>query len=164
MMPTVTIAPVRKTLHVNLPREKAFDLFAKGIDRWWPRARHIGPSPMKAAIIEPFAGGRWYHACEDGSDSNIGHVLVWQPPERLTLVWEIDGDWHYDPGTVTEVDVGFIAESATSTRIEFEHRNLDRLRDKAEAFRKSVDGGWSAVLECFVNMAADTPSLDTSSP
>ncbi len=85
---TLTIAPVRRTLHVNLSAEKAFDLFANGIDRWWPRTHHPGSSPMAAAVIEPFAGGRWYHRCADGSESPFGHVLVWQPPERLLLAWD----------------------------------------------------------------------------
>lgn len=150
---TVTIAPIRKTLHVNLPQAEAFDLFAKGVDRWWPRTHHIGASPMKASVIEPFAGGRWYHRCEDGSESNFGHVLVWQEPERLTLAWEFNCDFEYKPGMMTEVDVHFLAEGAERTRVEFEHRNIDRLGDGAEIFRGKVDGGWATVLESFVKSA-----------
>ncbi|MHB8885776.1 MAG: SRPBCC family protein [Methylovirgula sp.] len=156
MMPTVTIAPVRKTLHVHLPREKAFDLFTRGVDRWWPRTHHPAASPMKAAIIEPFAGGRWYHSCEDGSEIDFGHVLLWQPPERLILAWENNCNWRYDPEAATEVEVNFIAESATSTRVELEHRHLERLGDKAEEFFKRVDGGWGVVLECFIKTADAT--------
>ncbi|MGA3303455.1 MAG: SRPBCC family protein [Methylovirgula sp.] len=153
MMQTVTIAPIRRMMHVDLPQAKAFDLFARGIDRWWPRTHHVGPSPMKASVVEPFVGGRWYHLCEDGSEKNFGHVLVWQAPERLTLGCEVNCDFDYDPETVTEVDVHFIAEGAERTRVEFEHRNIDRLGDGAETFRGKVDGGWATVLDSFVKSA-----------
>ncbi len=58
MTHTITIAPVRKTLRVNLPQADAFEIFTGGIDRWWPRTHHLGSSPMTAAVIEPFVGGR----------------------------------------------------------------------------------------------------------
>ncbi|HEY1735687.1 MAG TPA: SRPBCC family protein [Methylovirgula sp.] len=153
MSATVTIAPIRKTLHVDLPQAKAFDLFTRGIDRWWPRTHHIDPSPLKKAVIEPFAGGRWYHLCEDGNESNFGHVLVWQEPERLTLAWQFDSDFHYDPKIVSEVDLHFVAENARRTRVEFEHRNIDRLGAGAESFREKVMGGWPTVFENFVKCA-----------
>jgi len=153
MMQTVMIAPVRKTVRVNLAQKDAFDLFTNGVDRWWPRTHHPGKGTMKAAVIEPFAGGRWYHSCEDGSETAFGHVLVWQPPERLVLAWESDCNGQYEFDEATEVEVTFIAESATSTRVDLEHRHIERLGDAAEGFRSGVDGGWNRVLECFVEAA-----------
>jgi uncharacterized protein YndB with AHSA1/START domain len=166
MTRTVTIAPVRKTLRVKAPQEIAFSVFTAGIDRWWPRQAHIGRSPMAAAIIEPFVGGRWYHRCQDGSASEIGQVLVWQPPQRLVLSWQIgnscaqdqtscgEGAMQYDPTLVTEVEVRFIAEGARATRVEFEHRHLERIGEGAEAYRTRVDGGWGGVLDGFCAEAA----------
>ncbi len=153
MTRTLTIAPVRKSLRVNAPQAIAFEVFTAGIDRWWPKTHHIGKSPMAAAIIEPFAGGRWYHTCEDGSESPAGRVLVWQPPERLVLAWQINGNWQYDANLVTEVEVTFVADGAGATRVELEHRDLDRLGDAAEKFRAEVDGGWAGLLEMFAKMA-----------
>jgi uncharacterized protein YndB with AHSA1/START domain len=160
MTRTVTIAPVRKSLSVKAPQATAFSVFTAGIDRWWPRQAHLGSSPMARAVIEPFAGGRWYHRCQDGSDSEIGHVLVWQPPERLVLSWQIgnscaNGDMQYDPKLVTEVEVRFIAEGAGMTRVEFEHRHLDRIGDGAEAYRTKVDGGWGGILERYAAQSAE---------
>jgi len=156
---TVTIAPVRKSLRVAAPQATAFSVFTAGIDRWWPRQAHLGKSPLATAVIEPFVGGRWYHRCEDGSDSEVGDVLIWQPPERLVLAWRInntcvDGNWHYDPSLVTEVEVRFIAEGAGTTRVEFEHRRLERIGEGAEAYRAKVDGGWGGILEGFAAAAA----------
>lgn len=159
MTRTVTIAPVRKSLRVAAPQAIAFSVFTAGIDGWWPRQAHIGKSPMAAAIIEPFPGGRWYHRCADGSDSEIGHVLVWQPPERLVLSWQIGnscvgGGFQHDPALVTEVEVRFIADGADATRVEFEHRHLDRIGDGAADYRAKVDGGWGGILEGFAAQAA----------
>lgn len=150
---TVKIAPIRRTLHVDLPQAQAFDVFAKGIDRWWPRTHHLGSAPLQEAIIEPFSGGRWYHNCEDGSESHVGHVLAWEPPERLLLSWELNGDFRNNPKAAAEVDVRFIAESAARTRVEFEHRNLERIGDRAEEVRAMLDRGWNGALENYVNEA-----------
>jgi uncharacterized protein YndB with AHSA1/START domain len=161
MTRTINITPVRKSLRVDAPQATAFEVFTAGIDRWWPKTHHVGVSPMKAAIIEPFAGGRWYHTCEDGSETQTGHVLIWQPPERLVLAWQINGNWQYDSTLVTEVEVQFIADGATSTRIEFEHRNLERLGEMAETFRAQVDGGWGGLLELFGRAAeAETKNVN----
>jgi uncharacterized protein YndB with AHSA1/START domain len=163
MTRTVTIAPVRKSLRVNAPPATAFDVFTAGIDLWWPKGHHIGASPMKAAIIEPFVGGRWYHICEDGSQTDNGRVLHWQPPERLVLTWQINGNWQYDPDLVTEVEVQFIADGAGATRVEFEHRHLERLGDTADAFRAQVDPGWGGLLDGFAKAAAEFWGHNTNS-
>ena len=34
MMPTVTIAPVRKSIRVNASQAHAFDVFTSGLGRW----------------------------------------------------------------------------------------------------------------------------------
>lgn len=153
-MPTITIAPVRKILHVNISRAQAFELFTTGIDRWWPHKHHIGSTPMKTAVLERFIGGRWYHICEDGSESNFARVLVWQPPERFMVAWQFNGKWQFDPEISTEVDVYFFAESDKTTRIELEHRHIEKLGEMAETFHGQVDGGWGEILECF-GKAAD---------
>ena len=42
------------------------------------------------------------------------------------------------------------------TRVELEHRNLERMGDKAAQVRGMVDapGGWTAILESFKKCAA----------
>ena len=60
MTSTVTIAPVRKNVRVNVGQARAFEVFTAGLDRWWPRNATIGKSPMKAVVMEPRLGGRWY--------------------------------------------------------------------------------------------------------
>jgi uncharacterized protein YndB with AHSA1/START domain len=152
---TITPAAIRKTLTVRTTPEKAFDVFTAGFDRWWPKTHHIGESPLKKAVIEPGVGGRWYGLGEDGSEGLWGDVLAWDPPARLVLAWRINGQWKYDPGLLTEVEVLFTAVGSSETRIDFEHRNLERFGDSdaAKQARAAMDDGWGTILESFKSVA-----------
>lgn len=94
---TMSVEPVRKKIVVAMSPERAFRIFTEGIDRWWPREHHIGESPLKRAVLEPRAGGRWYAVSEDGSECDTGKVLVWEPPRRLVLAWQITAQWKLTP-------------------------------------------------------------------
>lgn len=113
---------------------------------------------MKDAVLEPRVGGRWYERGEDGSECEWGKVLVWEPPARVVLGWQINNDFHYDPTTMSEVEIRFVAESAAVTVVELEHRNIERLGAAAEEFRKKVDGpnGWGAILQRYAADVAAT--------
>jgi uncharacterized protein YndB with AHSA1/START domain len=78
---------VRKTIRVSASAEQAFRIFTAEFDSWWPRTHHNGKSPMKKAIVEGKVGGRCYTAQEDGTESDWGRVLVWEPPHRIVLAW-----------------------------------------------------------------------------
>ncbi len=148
-------APVRKSVHVSASLQHAFDTFANGIGRWWPKSHKIGPSDLDRLVIEPKEGGRWYELDVDGTECEIGRVAVWQPPSRLVLIWQLTPEFTYDPELVTEVEVTFTPE-ANGTRVELEHRDLERLGDKAEAMRETVSGpgGWPTLLELFAEESA----------
>lgn len=151
MSQTIQPAPIRKALTVRANREKAFEVFTKGLDRWWPRSHSIGDSPLKEAVLEPRVGGRWFGRLEDGREQMWGEVLVWDPPGNLVLAWRISHDWGYDPNLLTEVDVTFTETDAGETRVDFEHRGLERFGDSAAAAqtRSAMDGGWGMILERF---------------
>jgi uncharacterized protein YndB with AHSA1/START domain len=152
----INVAPVRKQVRVSASQPRAFAVFTAEMSRWWPATHSITKSPLKQYVLEPRAGGRWYAVGEGGEICETGYVIEWQPPQLLVLAWQLSGEWQYDPKLVTEVEVRFIAESANITRVELEHRNLQRMADAAERVRSMVDapGGWSAVLEAF-RMCAD---------
>jgi hypothetical protein len=148
---TITVAPVRKTVRVNAAAAHAFETFAAGVGRWWPATHTIGTSPMRDVVIEPRAGGRWYERGQDGSECDWGVVLAWEPPGRLLLGWQLDAEFRRNPATATEVELRFIAESPTVTRVELEHRGLERLGESAEILRGKIDapGGWTGILERY---------------
>jgi uncharacterized protein YndB with AHSA1/START domain len=142
---------IRKVIRVNAPPAVAWRVFTEQMRTWWPLTTHkIGASAAVDAIIEPHAGGRWYERGDDGSTCDWGRVLVWEPPARLLLTWEITADWKHDPALHTEVDVHFVPDG-TGTRVELEHRGLDRYGDRRDKMRGIFDsaGGWSGILERF---------------
>jgi len=147
----IHIAPVRKQLVVKASQPRAFAVFTSEMSRWWPATHSILKSPLKECIVEPRVGGRWYTVGEDGSSCQTGYVIAWEPPEALVLAWQINAEWQFDPDLLTEVEVRFIAEGADTTRIELEHRHLERMGGKAAEARNAVDspGGWGAILESF---------------
>ncbi len=157
MSRTITVAPVRKSVHVKADAARAFEVFTAGMSRWWPATHSILKVAPKEHVLEPRVGGRWYQVGVDGSVCENGKVLVFEPPHRLVLAWQINAQWQFDPDLLTEVEVRFIEESAGSTRVELEHRHLERMGEKAEAVRASVDapGGWGAILESFKQAAAN---------
>jgi uncharacterized protein YndB with AHSA1/START domain len=146
-------ASVRRSVTVDVDRERAFAVFTEGLDTWWNRAYHIGAAEMETAVIEPRQGGRWYEKGVDGSECDWGHVITWAPPGRVVLAWQINGQWQYDPGLVTEIEVTFTEESASRTRVDLEHRYLDRFGDAAAQMRAVFDseGGWAGLLQVYAN-------------
>jgi len=150
MRQTVAIAPVRKSIRVNASPERAFEVFTSGLGRWWPRDKGIGKMPMKTAVMETRLGGRWYELAEDGSQATVGKIIVWDPPKRFVMTWDINSQWKPDTTVSSEVEVKFIAEGTDATRVELEHRKFEQMGAEAGAsMRKDVDGGWPGMMERF---------------
>jgi uncharacterized protein YndB with AHSA1/START domain len=148
----IKIAPVRKSIRVNASPAQAFEVFTSGLGRWWPRDIGIGKLPMKAAVMETRLGGRWYELAEDGTQTNIGKVIVWEPPQRFVVTWEINSQWKPDTTVSSEVEVQFIPDGANATRVELEHRKFEQLgAEGGESVRTAVDGGWPTMLQRFKN-------------
>jgi uncharacterized protein YndB with AHSA1/START domain len=150
MTTTVTIAPVRKSIRVNASQAHAFDVFTAGLERWWPLDHGIGKTPRKAAVMETRLGGHWYELAEDGTRTNVGKIIVWEPPKRFVMTWDINSRWQPDTTIGSEVEVRFIPDGAGATRVELEHRKFEQMGAEAgESMRKDVDGGWPRLLETF---------------
>lgn len=148
---------VDKTIRVNAPQAHAFAVFTERLGAWWPlESHHIGAQIPATAIIEPRVGGRWFERASDGTECDWGSVLVWEPPERVALAWNISAKWQHDPALDTRIEIRFIAEGPQTTRIELEHRQLEAYGDDAEKMRSNFDsdGGWSALLRSFAEYLA----------
>jgi uncharacterized protein YndB with AHSA1/START domain len=164
------VVPVRKSITVKASVDDAFNVFTNGFDSWWPRSHHIGTSPMKTAIVEGRVGGRCYTQQEDGTDCDWGSVLAWEPPHRVVLAWQITPDWHFQPDLAqsSEVEIRFTAVGKGTTRVDLEHRHLDRHGAGASAMRTAIDsseGGWGGLLSLYgarVEQAAGATGEDAS--
>ena len=155
---TISPAPVRKSLVVSADLDRSFKVFTSRIGAWWPRSHSIGTAPQADVIIEPRPGGRWYERGQDGSECEWGKVLQWEPPSRLILAWQIDGGWKYDPACVTEIEINFTALEAMQTRVDFEHRHLERLGERATAVRDMLNSGWPGILELYGRLVSSAAS------
>jgi uncharacterized protein YndB with AHSA1/START domain len=157
---TETFAPIRYAVTVPLPADRAFTLFTEGYGSWWP-GHHIGAAEMAEAVLEPRPGGRYFERGVDGSECEWGKVLDCDPPRRLVVAWQIttNGDeWVYDPDLTraSEFEVNFHQQSDGQTRVELEHRNIDRHGPGAAGIYQGVSGagGWPGILENYAKVAA----------
>jgi len=138
---------VRTSITVEAPIDRAFAMFTDGIGTWWPPENHILEAELAEMVFEPRVGGHIYDRGVDGSESRWARVLAYEAPSRVVFSWDIDPRWQIeaDPAKASEVEVRFTAEGPERTRVELEHRNLDRHGEGWEQIRDAVGSpnGWS---------------------
>jgi len=158
---------VRSSITVEVPIERAFRTFTDGFDRIKPREHNMLSVEIAESVFEPRVGGRIFDRGVDGSECQWARVLAYEPPHRVVFSWDIDPRWQIesDRDRTSEVEVRFIAESAERTRVDLEHRFLDRHGDGWEGTREGVrgEGGWPLYLKRLADVvAADDPWKDSS--
>lgn len=145
------LAPVIKSVFVRLPVEAAFRVFFEEINTWWPLATHsVGGDKTVSCQIERRVGGRFYEIQEDGSQSDWGQVLAWDPPSRVVFTMHPGRP----PDLATQVEVTFQSE-ADGTRLTLIHTHWERCGEGAAARRTSYDSGWDHVLGKYLNRVAE---------
>jgi uncharacterized protein YndB with AHSA1/START domain len=157
----VAVPPVRASVTVAAPVEKAWRVYTAEYGSWYPKSHFIGDQPAETVVIEPFEGGRWYEQHADGSQPEWGRVLTWRPPHRLVLSWTTGAGWKPDPDPEhwSEVEVLF-TEVPDGTRVDLEHRFLARLGDAAAEIADGVshpDFGHPYYLRRFAAAAEGRP-------
>ena len=144
---------VQRHIVVNGTPERAFAVFTQRFDAIKPREHNLLGSPIVETVLEPRVGGRIVDRGEDGSECAWARILAYDPPGRLVFSWDIGPTWQLeqDPENASEVEVRFIAEGADRTRVEIEHRHLDRHGSGWESLRDGVadDQGWPLYLERY---------------
>ena len=144
---------VRATIVVEASLERAFSTFTDGIGSWFPAEYNLLGVDIAERVFEPRMGGNVYDRGVDGSECRWGRVLAFEPPARVVFSWDISPHWQIetDPEKTSEVEVRFISETPESTRVELEHRHLDRHGDGWEQARTALsdEGGWDYCLQKF---------------
>ena len=91
---------------------------------------------------------------EDGTETSVATITLWEPPHRLVMLWQINAQWKPDAAMKSEVDVRFSADGPDATRVELLHHKFETMGAEAGAsMRKDVDGGWPGLIERFVQEA-----------
>jgi uncharacterized protein YndB with AHSA1/START domain len=148
----VKIAPVRKSILVKAPLDIAFKIFTSGLTLWWPPNTGLGNKPIEKVFLEPRLGGRWLERSEDGSETVVATISVWEPPHRVVLLWHMTGQMKVDPAIKSEVEVRFAADGPDATRVNLVHDKFETLGADAGAIvRNAVNGGWPGMLERYAN-------------
>jgi uncharacterized protein YndB with AHSA1/START domain len=144
---------VKVEIVVEAPIEQAFAVFTEGIGTWFPPEYNLLKVPIAERVFEPRAGGRVYDRGVDGTECHWANVLSYEPPRRVVISWNIDPHWQIetDQSRTSEVEVRFISEGADRTRVELEHRHLDRHGEGWEEERDQLgsEGRWPGCLRRF---------------
>ncbi|MFC6489545.1 SRPBCC family protein [Nitratireductor sp. GCM10026969] len=149
---------VRQSIVVEAPIERAFKVFTEEFGRFKPAEHNLLAVPIAETVFEPRVGGYLYDRGVDGSECRWARVLAYEPPNRVLLSWDISPQWQFetDPDRTSEWEVRFTAEAAHRTRVEIEHRNLERHGEGWEGVRDGVadDQGWPLYLQRFADLLA----------
>jgi uncharacterized protein YndB with AHSA1/START domain len=157
-MTASTSPSVRNTIVVDAPVDRAFMVFTEKIGTWWPSEHHILEGELAEMVFEPRAGGRIYDRAVDGSECAWARVLVYEPPHRVVFSWDLSPQWQIETDTekTSQVEVRFIEEGPGRTRVELEHRDLERHGEGWESVRDAVSSadGWQLGLDAFARAVA----------
>jgi uncharacterized protein YndB with AHSA1/START domain len=154
-----TDTSVRISIVVDAPIERAFKVFVEDFDRVKPREHNMLAVDIAETVFEPHVGGNIYDRGVDGSECRWARVLAYEPPDRVAFSWDISPQWQIETDTdkTSEVEVRFLAEGPERTRVELEHRNLDRHGAGWEGARAGVesDDGWPLYLRRYADLVKD---------
>jgi uncharacterized protein YndB with AHSA1/START domain len=146
-------ASVRTSIVVEAPIERAFSVFTEDFGSFKPPEHNILGVELAETVFEPRVGGHLYDRGVDGSECRWARVLAYEPPNRVVISWDISPQWQIETNLekTSEVEVRFISEAPERTRVELEHRKLERHGEGWEQERDAVgsEGGWPLYLQRF---------------
>ena len=158
-MTPVADVVVRRQITVEAPIEHAFTVFTDRFGDFKPAEHNLLGAAIAETVFEPKVGGHIYDRAVDGSECRWARILAFEPPHRVVFSWDISPQWQIetDPDNTSEVEVRFVAETPARTRVELEHRHLDRHGPGWEAVRDGVDGdeGWPLYLARYAALLGE---------
>ncbi|MBW0014706.1 SRPBCC family protein [Mycobacterium sp.] len=141
---------------VDAPIERAFAVFVERFGDFKPREHNLLAVPIAETVFEARVGGHIYDRGADGSICRWARILAYEPPRRLLFTWDIAPSWQLepDPSRTSEVEVRFTQESDDRTRVDLEHRRLDRHGPGWDKVAEGVDGdaGWPLYLGRYARL------------
>lgn len=152
-MTQATDSVVRKVIVVQASVERAFSVFTERFGDFKPREHNLLGAPIVETTFEPRVGGHIVDRAEDGSECRWARILAYEPPTRVVFSWDIGPTWQIEPNTenTSEVEVRFAADGPDRTKVDIEHRHIDRHGPGWESVRNGVDAddGWPLYLDRY---------------
>ena len=150
---------VRRQIVVPAPIERAFAVFTERFSDFKPPEHNLLGAPIAETVFEPRVGGNIVDRAADGSECRWARILAYEPPNRVVFSWDISPQWRIetDPDLTSEVEVRFVAETPLRTRLELEHRRIDRHGPGWEAVSEGVEGdeGWPLYLARYAALLTE---------
>lgn len=150
--------PIGRRLTVPLAVERAFARFTAEMASWWPREYTWSGEVLVDIGVEPRQGGHCYEIGPFDFHCDWGRVLIWEPPDRLVLAWQISPrrEPEPNPDRASKIEVRFVPQGPAETRVEFEHRGFERHGQAGVEYRAALDSpqGWTYILERFAATAS----------
>lgn len=147
---------IRKHVVVDAPLDRAFAAFTERFGDFKPAEHNLLAAPIAETVFEPRVGGHIVDRAADGTECRWARVLAYEPPDRVVFSWDISPRWQIesDAAQTSEVEVRFVAETPQRTRVELEHRYLDRHGAGWKGVSDGVagDGGWPLYLERYATL------------
>jgi uncharacterized protein YndB with AHSA1/START domain len=147
---------IRHSVTVDAPIEKAFKVFTEDFGRFKPPEHNLLGVEIAETVFEARVGGFLYDRGVDGRECRWARILAYEPPRRVVISWDINPYWQVetDHGKTSEIEVRFVAQSPGRTKVDLEHRNLDRHGEGWEGVRDGVDGdqGWPLYLQRYARI------------
>lgn len=141
---------VRKQITVDAPIERAFAVFTGRFGDFKPPEHNLLGAPIAETVFEPRVGGGIVDRATDGSECRWARILAYDPPDRVVFSWDISPRWQIeeDQASTSEVEIRFVAETPGRTRVELEHRHLDRHGPGWQSMPDALGGehGWPLYL------------------
>jgi uncharacterized protein YndB with AHSA1/START domain len=149
---------IRREIVVDAPIERAFAVFTERFGDFKPAEHNLLAAPIAETVFEPRVGGNIVDRAADGTECRWARILAYDPPDRVVFSWDISPQWRIetDPELTSEVEVRFVAETSRRTRLELEHRHIDRHGPGWESVSEGVagDAGWPLYLERYAALFA----------
>jgi uncharacterized protein YndB with AHSA1/START domain len=158
-MTTTEASTIRRQIVVPAPIERAFTVFTERFGDFKPPEHNLLSAPIAATVFEPRVGGNIVDRATDGSECRWARILAYEPPNRVVFSWDISPQWRLetDPDQTSEVEVRFVVETPVRTRVELEHRRLDRHGPGWPAVSEGVEGdeGWALYLARYAALLTE---------
>ncbi|MGH3989571.1 MAG: SRPBCC family protein [Pseudonocardiaceae bacterium] len=156
MTQTTEPTTVNATIEVNAAQQRAFEVFTRDFGAFKPPDHNLLAVPIAETVVETHVGGHIIDRGTDGSECRWARILAYEPHDRFVFSWDISPYWQVetDPDKASEVEVTFTALAEDRTRVDIEHRHLDRHGAGWTGVRDGVGTGegWPLYLNRYADL------------